>query len=335
MQAEIPKAKELEKKVFAIDNEEHFHSIALEVFLFQFANNPVYRQYCSAIHKEPDRVKELKDIPFLPISFFKSHAIKTGVFDPELIFKSSGTTGNDTSTHFVKSAGLYEQSFMKTFHLFFGDVKEYCIVGLLPSYLEKGDSSLVYMVNHLIKESRHAGSGFYLYDHNKLDWKLKELEAQKQKTILFGVTYALTGFIEKYPQNLATTIIIETGGMKGRGKEMTKQELYVRLNEGFGGSPVYSEYGMTELLSQAYAKEGVFTCPPWMKISIRDETDPFTVYSPTDRQTGVINVMDLANLYSCSFIATDDVARMRTDGSFEILGRRDHSDIRGCSLLVM
>ena len=331
---EIPKAKEFEKKVFTIDNEKEFDSIALELYQFQYFNNPVYHNYCKAILKTPDRVKDITGIPFLPISFFKTHSVKSTTFEPELVFKSSGTTGLTTSTHLVSSSNLYRQSFMGGFQLFFGDVKQYCVIGLLPSYLERGESSLVYMVEHLIKESGHEKSGFYLYEHQNLHKTLKSLEEAGQHTILFGVTYALLDFVKNFPQRLSCTTIIETGGMKGRGREITKTELYEELKKGFGVSYIHSEYGMTELLSQAYATNGVYRCPPWMKIFLRDETDPFHLYLPVALQSGAINVIDLANIYSCSFIATDDVGKMGSDGSFEVHGRMDHSDIRGCSLMI-
>lgn len=331
---EIPKAKELEKRVFAIHNEKEFHSIALNICHFQFHHNPVYQQYCKTLKKSPGNINALEQIPFLPISFFKTHIIKTTSFEPELVFKSSGTTGSQASTHFVKSAGLYRQSFEKGFRNYFGDIDHYCILALLPSYLEKGQSSLVYMADHLIQKSGHPQSGFYLYEFEKLDQTLKELENTKQKTVFLGVSYALLDFCRQFPQQLSHTILMETGGMKGRKQELTKTELYEELKKGFGVNTVYSEYGMTELLSQAYSVDGFFRCPPWMKILIRDETDPFAVDQNPQNRSGAINIIDLANLYSCSFIATDDAGRGYANGEFEILGRMDHSDIRGCSLMV-
>lgn len=335
MRMEIPKTKELEEKVFAITNEKEFSLIALEVYQFQFENNPLYQDYCNAVRKSPPFVKNITDIPFLPISFFKTHRVETTFFDAELIFKSSGTTSSVTSTHFVKDGGVYMQSFSKCFKKFYGNIKDYCILGLLPSYLERGNSSLVYMVNHMIAESRHADSGFYLDEFEKLDFTLKRLERKGTKTILFGVTYALLDFAEQFPQRLSNTIIMETGGMKGRGKELTKAELYQQLKNTFGVNVIHSEYGMTELLSQAYGMDGIMVSPPWMKILLRDETDPFSIYNSEKIASGAINIVDLANLYSCSFIATDDIGKLNADGRFEILGRMDNSDIRGCSLMVV
>lgn len=335
MRMEIPKSKQLEEKVFAITNEKELSLIALEVFQFQFENNPVYQDYCEAVGRTPGRVKKISGVPFLPISFFKTHRIETTAFNAGLLFKSSGTTGMVTSSHYVKDAAIYRESFMKGFAKFYGDVNDYCIIGLLPSYLERGNSSLVYMVNHLIKKSGHENSGFYLDEFEKLDTSLKRLEASGQKTILIGVTYALLDFGNRYPQQLSNTIIMETGGMKGRGKEMTKAELYGHLKESFGVAHIHSEYGMTELLSQAYGIDGIMSCPPWMQIVLRDETDPFEIYGLSETNSGAINIIDLANLYSCSFIATDDMGKIYTDGRFEVLGRMDNSDIRGCSLMAL
>jgi phenylacetate-coenzyme A ligase PaaK-like adenylate-forming protein len=332
---EIPEAKELEQRVFAITNEKQFASIALEVFQFQFKHNPVYQKYCTIINKTPADVQLVTDVPFLPIGFFKTHRIETTSFHPQLIFKSSGTTGGVTSNHYVKDTKLYVKSFLAGFQKFYGDVRQYCIIGLLPSYLERGNSSLVYMVDRLISESAHEDSGFYLYEFDKLDRVLKKLEAAGQKTILIGVTYALLDFGGQYPQQLQNTIVMETGGMKGRGREMTKAELYEHLKSSFGVSHIHSEYGMTELLSQAYGIDGIFKTPPWMQIFLRDETDPLSVYPFLQKHSGAVTIVDLANLYSCSFIAAEDLGKTHSDGGFEVLGRMDNSDIRGCSLLVI
>ena len=334
MRMEIPKAKELEQKVFAITNEKDFSAIAWEVYQFQFYNNPLYQDYCKATGKTPELVKSIAEIAFLPISFFKTHRIETTAFDADRVFKSSGSTGITTSHHYVKDVRIYERSFFEGFKKFYGDVRDYCILGLLPSYLERGNSSLVYMVDHLIRASGHRESGFYLYDFEKLDQTLKNLEASRQKTILIGVTYALLDFGMHYPQHLFHTTIMETGGMKGRGKEMTRAELYERLRSSFGVSTIHSEYGMTELLSQAYGIDGQFQSPPWMKILLRDETDPFFIYDRTKTSTGAINIIDLANIYSCSFIATEDIGKGAAAG-FQVLGRLDNSDIRGCSQMVL
>jgi hypothetical protein len=284
--------------------------------------------------KLPETVEQMENIPFLPISFFKTHRVETTAFDSQLLFKSSRTTGSIASHHYVKDAGLYVKSFSKGFEKFYGNIKDYCILGLLPSYLERDDSSLVYMVDHLIKESGHDKSGFYLNEFENLDTTLKCLESSGQKTVLIGVTYALLDFGGRFPQQLSNTIVMETGGMKGRGREMTRPELYEQLKRAFGVSQIHSEYGMTELLSQAYGIDGKLSCPPWMKVLLRDETDPFSIFELSGSASGVINIIDLANLYSCSFIATEDVGKANTDESFEILGRMDNSDIRGCSLMI-
>lgn len=333
MSLEIPKTEDSWPEVFSIDNEEAFESIALSVYDFQYHNNSLYREYCQALGKSPGNVKNLLSIPFLPISFFKSHEVKAGNFVPELVFESSGTGMMKTSRHLVKSAILYENSFIRAFESYFGKTGDYCILGLLPSYLERTGSSLVYMVDHLVKKSGHPNSGFYLHDHLKLSDTLSMLEEKKQPTILFGVSYALLDFGSSFPMKLESTKIVETGGMKGRRKEISKQELYDQLREAFQLNEIYSEYGMTELLSQAYAKNGQYSTPPWMKVILREETDPLSVVSKTGR-TGVINVIDLANIYSCSFIATEDAGRLLQD-SFEVLGRIDHSDTRGCSLMLI
>ncbi|MBB1284981.1 acyl transferase [Flavisolibacter sp. BT320] len=331
MSIEIPKESGLLERVFAISNEKQFQQIAQEVFRLQFERNTVYGDYCRAIGKTPATVASLTDIPFLPIQFFKSHAVKNGAFEPETIFQSSGTTGSMYSRHFVKSLDVYERSFLDCFKQFYGKPDEYCIVGLLPSYLEQGFSSLVYMVDRLIRESRHPQSGFYLYNHQQLRVTLEGLEKAGQKTILFGVTYALLDFAEKYAFPLRHTIIIETGGMKGRKKELLKTELYAELKAAFSLRDIHSEYGMTELLSQAYAINGRYRCPPWMKVLLRDETDPFSI----GHRSGAINVIDLANFWSCSFIATEDLGQTQEDNSFEVLGRMDNTDIRGCSQLAL
>ena len=286
---------------------------------------------------------EIEKIPFLPISFFKTDEIKTGKFNAEVIFKSSGTTQTINSQHHVKDVSIYIQSFTTAFEKMYGILKGWCILGLLPSYLEKGDSSLVYMVDNFIKQSQHPQSGFYLDDLEKLKETLLSLERSNQKTLLIGVTYALLDFAEKFPVALKNTIIMETGGMKGRREELTRMEVHERLKKAFGNTEIHSEYGMTELLSQAYAKkEGKFQCPSWMKVLIRDDEDPLAVHSlqsaddnKNETLAGAINVIDLANVYSCSFIATDDVGKLYADKSFEVLGRMDGSDLRGCSLLTV
>jgi hypothetical protein len=334
MQAEIPKTSDMEQKVLHAHNEKDFISIALELYQIQFQENQLYQDYCHAINRTPEKVKVLQDLPFLPISFFKTHRVETGAFAPALVFRSSGTTGMATSNHFIKDPGLYEKSFTEGFRRFYGAPSKYCILGLLPSYLERGDSSLVYMVDRLQQLSGHPKNGFYLNEKEELNKTLRWLEAEGQPTILFGVTYALLDFAATHPQSLRHTIVIETGGMKGREKEITRAELYERLRSGLGLEEIHSEYGMTELLSQAYSINGFYLTPPWMKVCLRDESDPLSVTIQAERSlTGAINVIDLANLYSCSFIATEDVGKLYPGGEFEVLGRRDGSDLRGCSLM--
>lgn len=314
-----------------------FERSALEVFRFQYYENEVYQAFITALKIDPKKVSRITDIPFLPIQFFKSHIIKTSDFVPEAIFESSGTTQTINSRHFIKDISIYKKSFLKAFELFYGNPSEWCIIGLLPSYLERNNSSLVVMADELIRQSNHADSGFYLYEQDKLHATLQRLEQQQQKTLLIGVTFALLDFAETYPMPLQHTIIMETGGMKGRRQELTRDEVQQVLKKAFQTNQIHSEYGMTELLSQAYSKEdGIFYCPPWMKVLIRDEEDPMNVNIPEQSVlTGTVNIIDLANIYSCSFIATEDAGRLYPDGSFEILGRIDNSDIRGCSLLAL
>ena len=322
----------LEKKIFAISSPEEFNTVALEVFQFQYKNVKVYREFCDLLKIDPSKITNVKDIPFLPIQFFKSHQIIPESFTSEKMFSSSGTTGTTTSKHFIANLSLYQESFFKAFEYFFGSSEEMTILALLPSYLEQGNSSLVFMVDELIKQSNSSHSGFYLDNTSDLIDKLEFLEKTKQKTILLGVSYALLDLMEEKQFQLKNTIIMETGGMKGRRKEMIKEELHALLKNGFGVNEIYSEYGMTELLSQAYSKgNGIFNCPPWMKIITRDTED---AQSYINEKTGGINVIDLANLYSCSFIATQDLGKKSIDQSFEILGRFDDSDIRGCNLMV-
>jgi hypothetical protein len=294
------------------------------IFNWQAAHNPVYKQWVE--------LNKSSAIPFLPISFFKTQDVFIGE-KPVNLFESSGTTQDIKSHHWVQDLSLYEASFLKGFELFYGNPSHYCIIGLLPSYLERKHSSLVYMVDKLIQASGHAQSGFYLDDFTKLNEVLKDLEKQKQKVWFIGVSFALTDFAIAYPQKLKSTIVLETGGMKGRKEELTRNELHQLLREHLGTSTIHSEYGMTELLSQAYSiKEGVFKCPPWMKVMVAEEEDP-TDIKETGR--GVLHIIDLANIYSCSFIATEDIGEVFEDGSFTVLGRIDASARRGCSLLVV
>jgi len=314
-----------------------FEKLAFEVFRFQYKHNHVYKAYADMMKIIPEKVDRLSQIPFLPIQFFKTHSVKTTEFEPEIIFESSGTTQTINSHHFVKDLQCYRKSFQKAFEMNYGNANDWCIIGLLPSYLERKNSSLVFMVNELILQSRHGKSGFYLNEYDELYSALIELEKMGQKTLLVGVSFALLDFAEQYSIPLAHTIILETGGMKGRRKEVIKQELHDFLKARFEVNRIHSEYGMTELLSQAYSPgDGVFYCPPWMKILIRDEEDPLLVRGEAKEPlTGAFNIIDLANLYSCSFIATDDSGKLFADGSFEVMGRIDNSDIRGCSLLML
>ncbi|RMA66352.1 LuxE/PaaK family acyltransferase [Ulvibacter antarcticus] len=323
----------LEHDIFTIASSEDFEKRALEVFRFQYNNTFVYRQYCDLLKKKPSKIHRTKDIPFLPIQFFKSQKVIASEKTSEVTFTSSGTTGSITSKHHVADLGLYRKSFSEAFKNTYGDPSEYVILALLPSYLERDGSSLVYMAEHLIKASKHPYSGFYLNNYDALIKTVTELDSSGQKTILLGVSYALLDIIEKQSFKLKNTIIMETGGMKGKRREMVKEELHDILKSGFGVSQIHGEYGMTELLSQAYSKgNGLFTCPPWMKILTRDTEDPLTLING---RNGGINVIDLANLYSCSFIATQDLGKTHANGSFEILGRFDNSDVRGCNLMVL
>ena len=311
--------------------------MALTLFQLQYSLNPVYQKYVDSLRLLPENISEIYQIPFLPISFFKTHTITSTPFTPEIIFESSGTTQQNTSRHLIKKISDYRDSFLKGFHLFYGDIKDWCIIGLLPGYLERGNSSLVFMVNDLIEKSGHPNSGFYLHNQEELFNTLQKNELSSQPTLLIGVTYALLDFAEKYPIQLKHTTIMETGGMKGRRKEITRDEVHQFLENNLGVKNVHSEYGMTELLSQGYSSwDGIFYNPPWMKICLREYNDPFAITFQTNKKSinGLINVIDLANLYSCCFIATDDVGKLYADGSFEVLGRRDASDLRGCSLLT-
>lgn len=311
--------------------------LALELFHYQYSQNSLYRDYTDALKVKPKQVTQQEQIPFLPIRFFKTQPVITTQFEPALVFESSGTTGMINSRHLVKDTAIYEASFNKAFAQFYGNPGEWCIIGLLPAYLERQHSSLVYMVDRLIQQSVHPASGFYLYEYDRLAALLKELEAAGQKVWLIGVTFALLDFAEQYPQPLKHTVMLETGGMKGRREELIRPAVHEKLQQAFGLSSVHAEYGMTELLSQAYSTgKGLFNCPPWMQVAVREEEDPLTVrFRGNKAVSGAINVIDLANLYSCAFIATDDAGRIYPDGSFEVLGRLDNSDLRGCSLLVV
>jgi phenylacetate-coenzyme A ligase PaaK-like adenylate-forming protein len=322
-------------EIFNIANQKQFQKFALQIFRFQYENNDVYKNFCDLLKINPSSVKTLQQIPFLPIQFFKTHKILSSAQAVQTIFTSSGTTGSQTSQHFVTDVLLYEQSYLKAFSNFYGNIEDYVFLALLPSYQERSGSSLIHMVNDLVEKTNNPNSGFFLYNHDDLILKVQELNATNQNIILIGVTFALLDLIES--NNLKdvfkNVIIMETGGMKGRRTEMIRQELHEKLNNGFGTTAIHSEYGMTELLTQAYSLgNGIFECPNWMQINIRDTEDALT-YLPNGK-TGGINVIDLANINSCAFIATQDLGKKRSDNTFEVLGRFDNSDIRGCNLMV-
>ncbi|TDT41825.1 acyl-protein synthetase LuxE [Maribacter spongiicola] len=320
--------------IFDIQTEGDFLTQALRIFRFQYDNNIVYHDFCTYLNVQPDDVQTLEQIPFLPIEFFKSKDVLSTTDTPEITFTSSGTTGSETSKHFVTNLSLYEQSYLKAFNHFYGDIENYCVLALLPSYLERTGSSLIYMADDLIKKSNHPESGFFLNEYEQLHQLLLQLQKTDTKILIIGVSFALLEFTEQYQMSLHNTIVMETGGMKGRRKEIVRQELHELLSTGFGVQNIHSEYGMTELLSQAYSKgNGVFDCPAWMKILVRDTEDPLSYLN--NGKSGGINVIDLANINSCSFIATQDLGKINQDGTFEIIGRFDNSDIRGCNLMVL
>ena len=321
----------MQKEIFDIKNDAEFEMLALSIFDYQMESNSIYAPYAALIlkGKAPNNIFE---IPFLPISFFKTEQIICQGRAVEEVFLSSGTSG-DQSKHLVSDISLYRESYLKAFELFYGDITQYCILSLLPNYREREGSSLIYMVDDLISKSKHEQSGFYLNDYESLSMRLQKLEKEGQKTILFGVSYALLDLAEQFPQKLEHTIIIETGGIKGKRKEMLKEELHQNLKAAFSLEVIHSEYGMSELLSQSYSNgEGIFKSPPWKKILIRDTNDPLSIIG--DNKTGGINVIDLANIYSCPFIATQDLGKTFEDGTFTVLGRFDNSDLRGCNLLL-
>ncbi len=320
--------------IFSINGQKQFEKIALKIFRYQHENNVVYREFCDYLNVSVLKVKTIAQIPFLPIGFFKSHNVVSNTDAVVQTFTSSGTTGAATSRHHVTDVSLYEESYRKAFAQFYGNIEDYVVLALLPSYLEREGSSLIYMVEDLIKLSNNNESGFYLYNQKELALKLKDLDNSGQNILLIGVTYALLDLTEEYNFKLNNTIIMETGGMKGKRKEMIREALHDQLCSGFGVSAIHSEYGMTELLSQAYSLgDGIFECPPWMQIHMRDTEDALTYIS--NGKTGGINVIDLANINSCAFIATQDLGKKYDNGTFEVLGRFDNSDIRGCNLLVM
>lgn len=331
----MQKKKSLETEaIFQISSKKDFHKQALKVFRFQYENSAVYQDFCNYLKKNPSNVKQLEEIPFLPIQFFKSHDILSTQESIKTIFTSSGTTGQQTSRHLVTDVEIYKRSFQDAFKIFYGNIEDYVVLALLPSYLEREGSSLIYMVQEMIHRTNQPESGFYLNNYQELISKIKLLENQGKNILLIGVTYALLDLIEIEKLALKNTIIMETGGMKGKRKEMIREEMHQILCDGFGVEVIHSEYGMTELLSQAYSLgNGIFECPPWMEILIRDTEDALE-YLPFGK-TGGINVIDLGNVNSCAFIATQDLGKKYENQTFEVLGRFDHSDVRGCNLMVL
>jgi phenylacetate-coenzyme A ligase PaaK-like adenylate-forming protein len=325
--------KPSKQQVFSITHQEQFNNIALQVFQYQAQNCSVYKTFLSGLKVDLASITKIQDIPFLPIQFFKAQHILSSADDVQVTFTSSGTTGMITSSHYITDVSWYEESFRKAFQLFYGDIKDYTILALLPAYLERPGSSLIYMAQDLITRSSNPDSGFYLYNHDDLLEQLKKQQLTKKPTLLIGVTFALLDFVEQHQITFPELIVMETGGMKGRRKEMIREELHETLCKGFGVDTIHSEYGMTELLSQAYSKgAGIFNCPPWMQVITRDTNDPLSII--TNGKAGGINVIDLANINSCSFIATQDLGKIHPNGDLEILGRFDNADIRGCNLLI-
>jgi phenylacetate-coenzyme A ligase PaaK-like adenylate-forming protein len=321
------------ERIFSLDEPGSFEALAMDVFRHQFFHNPVYREFSEAINRNPFNVTTPDQIPFLPVSFFQQHRVVAFDSSEERVFTSSGTTGSIPSKHFVFDTGIYEGSFVRAFRRFYGDPSDYCILALLPGYLERSGSSLVYMVDHLIGLSNHPHSGFYLHDLSALAGKLHQLHEKGQRILLIGVSFALLDLAEQFLVPIPNAIIMETGGMKGRRKELVREELHQSLMDAFGVESVHSEYGMTELFSQAYSEgQGLFECPPWMKVLIRDTNDPLSLL-PHGRSGG-INIIDLANIHTCSFLSTQDLGKTYPNGKFEVLGRFDNSDIRGCNLMV-
>ncbi len=321
-------------EIFNIKMQAHFDRLALTAFDHQVKNNSVYLRFCKLLNIDISNVKKIDQIPFMPIQFFKEKQVLASENPIETTFTSSGTTGSATSKHAVTDLNLYEGSFTRTFSLQYGPIEDFTVLALLPSYLERSGSSLIYMVDHFIRASRKKDSGFYLDNFSALSEKLQRLDQEGKKTLLIGVSFALLDLVEKYSFNLKNTVVMETGGMKGRRRELVREELHDILKIGFGVSQIHSEYGMTELLSQAYsAGDGIFTTPPWMQVYIRDTEDAL---SPVKKgKTGGINIIDLANWNSCPFIATQDLGRKIDENRFEVLGRFDQSDIRGCNLMVL
>lgn len=331
---QIQKSSKLIDSIFNISSDIEFEQTCLQTFYYQYQHNELYRRFSDLLLKNPETISSISQIPFLPIQFFKEHKVYSSKKTEQKIFSSSGTTGSIPSLHYIADLEIYERSFLKSFSQFYGNIEEYCVMALLPGYLEREGSSLVYMVEKLIGMTNNSLSGFYLYDHQKLIENLEKAKTQSKKIILIGVSYALLDLAEKYQLDLSEAIIMETGGMKGNRREMLKEEFHAFLIEKFMVNQIHSEYGMTELLSQAYSLgNGIFQTPTWMQIQIRDINDPFALLE--NGRTGGVNVIDLANIYSCSFIATQDLGRKLSNTEFEILGRIEQSDLRGCNLMVV
>ncbi len=325
---------DIKDRIFEITDHVAFSKYALEIFRLQYAGNKIYGEFVKSLRIDPASIKSVSQIPFLPVEFFKNHRVVTGNLPSVTVFESSGTTGSESGKHYVVDTGIYEKSFLNAFRLFYGDPAGWMIAALLPSYTERKNSSLVYMMDNLIKRSSYSESGFYRDDAGSMIQAIEKARSQERKVLLMGVSFALLDLAEKYSPDFHDIIVMETGGMKGRRKEITRMELHSVLKKAFNVKAIHSEYGMTELLSQAYSKgEGIFNCPPWMKILIRDPQDPLTIINEPEI-TGGINIIDLANIHSCSFISTGDLGKLHEDGSFEVLGRIDNSDIRGCNLLI-
>lgn len=326
-------SEQLRQRIFQVGASGDFDRLALEVFAFQFEQNPVYRAFCQSIGCKAGSIRAPEEIPFLPVELFATRDVMAFRGEPEAVFVSSGTSGGPPARHHVAELAVYEESFLKGFRIFYGDPAEYVILALLPSYLERENASLVYMARGLMESSGRPGNGFFLHDMSALAARLKNLVRKGQKALLLGVSFALLDLAAACPMPLPGVVVMETGGMKGRREELVREELHRRLKQAFGLEQIHSEYGMTEMLSQAYSRgEGLFACPPWMRVLMRNELDPFDVGA--GKRSGGINVIDLANLYSCSFLATQDLGRLHPDGCFEVLGRFDHSEVRGCNLMV-
>lgn len=322
------------QKIFKIKSESDFLEASLGVYAYQFANNPIYQLFSKSLGRTPENTVELNQIPFVPISFFKTQKMLSGIQEPQITFSSSGTTGQQNSMHYVTDLEVYKKSFLTAFEHFYGSCEDYIVFALLPNYLERGGSSLVFMVEELIKKSKHPLSGFFLHEHELLHKNLLQAQLSGKKVLLLGVSFALLDFVEKHKLIMPELVVMETGGMKGQRKELLREELHQILKSGFGVPKIHSEYGMTELLSQAYSKgDGLFHTPAWMKVLIRDVNDPLTFIE--NGKTGGINFIDLANIHSCSFIASQDLGKQYFDSSFEVLGRFDNSDLRGCNLMVL